>query len=277
MGGVRGLRGGQTRFAPTFDAVPNGRGLAMLKTVCVVVCAVLCVFTCLPTVAFAAEGATWVRVTKEGVKLFADENLDKVLFVLEKSYYLEVLAENESTYRVTVMQNQVDFPTISGCVKKDAVEKCDEEPIAPYYPTVKVSVASDSAQIKLSPTPSAETVITVTNTQKMAFYGKTYYYDDEWYYVCFCGKFGYVSAASVSTPAISLHPTPLAQDVIAPVIPDDGNGNASGKPEKEMPKQSATAEIVLIVFVVLLAVGICLALFLPGNLKKKGDVFDKEI
>jgi len=233
----------------------------------------------MPAGAFAAQETEWVRVTKEGVKLFADENLNKVLFVLEKSYYLEVLAENETTYRVTVMQNQVDFPTISGCVKKGEVEKCDEAPIAPYYPTVKVTVASDSAQIKLSPTPSSETVITVTNTQKMAFYGKTYYYDDEWYYVCFCGKFGYVSAESVSTPVINLHPTPITQDVIAPIDPDDGNGNGNtgADPEKEQPKQSAAAEIVLIVFVVLLAVGICLALFLPGNLKKKGDVFDNEI
>lgn len=249
----------------------------MLKTLCVFICAVLCAFVCLPISAFAAQETTWVRVTKEGVNLFADENADKVLFVLEKSYYLQVLAEYDNMYRVTVMQNQVDFPTISGCVKKEQVEKCDEEPIAPYYPTVKVSVSCDSAQIKLSPTPSAETVITVTNTQKMAFYGRIYHYDDEWYYVCFCGKFGYVSAESVSTPVINLHPTPLSQNVVAPVNPDDNPDGTDSNSKQEEPTRSAATEIVLIVFVVLLAVGICLALFLPGNLKKKEDVFDKEI
>lgn len=250
----------------------------MWKTLCVLTCAVLCAFVCMPACAFAAQETAWVRVTKEGVNLFADENADKVLFVLEKSYYLQVLAEYDDMYRVTVMENKIDFPTISGCVKKNQVEKCDEAPIAPYYPTVKVSVSSDSAQIKLSPTPSAETVITVTNTQKMAYYGKIYYYDDEWYYVCFCGKFGYVSAESVSTPVISLHPTPLSQSVVAPpTTPNDEPNDTSNTPETKQPQRNGAAEIVLIVFVVLLAVGICLALFLPGNLKKKGDVFDKEI
>ncbi|MCM1289961.1 MAG: hypothetical protein NC132_04610 [Corallococcus sp.] len=248
----------------------------MLKFFCVFACAILCFCTFLPTDAFAAQDSVWVRITKEGVNLYADENAKKVLFVLEKSYYLEVLAEEGDMYRVTVMQNQVDFPTISGCVRKDQVKKCDEAPVAPYYPTVKVSVESDSAQIKLSPTPSAETVITVTNTQKMAFYGEIYHYDDVWYYVCFCGKFGYVSADSVSAPVISLHPTPLEQTVVGPVDPGN-NGETNNKGESEQPKRNAAAEIVLIVFVVLLAVGICLALFLPGNLKKKGDVFDQDI
>lgn len=251
----------------------------MLKTFCVFICAILCVVMFLPATAFAAQENEWVRVTKEGVKLFADENANKVLFVLEKSYYLEVLSETDTMYRVTVMQNQVDFPTISGCVKKDQVTRCDEQPVTPYYPTVKVSVDSDSAQIKLSPTPSSETVITVTNTQKMAFYGRIYSYDDEWYYVCFCGKFGYVAACNVTAPVINLHPTPLEQSVVAPVNPGNdpgGNTDVSGGGNGQVEK-NATAEIILIVFVVLLAAGVCLALFLPGNLKKKGDVFDQEI
>ena len=253
----------------------------MFKTFCIFASIILCFVTFLPCcAAAAAEDVAWVRVTKDGVKLYADQTASKVMFVLEKTYYLQVIGEEGDTYRVTVMENQVDFPTISGCVKKDQVTKCAEQPIAPYYPTVKVTVDTDSAQIKLSPTPSSETVITVTNTQKMAYYGKTYYYDDEWYFVCFCGKFGYVSAQYVTTPVISLHPTPLDQSVVAPPSdPDVTNPPSERDPAggNETTPRMGAAEIILIVFVALLALGVCLALFLPGNLKKKGDVFDSEI
>ena len=261
----------------------------MSKVFCILIAVILCVSILLPTGAPARaenalvnSGGNWVRVTKDGVKLYANENTDKVLFVLEKTYYLEVIAETDQLYWVTVMQNQVDFPTISGCVIKNQVTVCDKEPIAPYYPTVKVTVSGDSAQIKLAPTPSSETVLTVTNTQKMAYYGSTYYYDDEWYYVCFCGKFGYVSAASVTTPVIARHPTPLEQSVVAPVDPgNDTPSNSGGQSNPgghNVESPTATgAEIALIVFVVLLSVGVCLALFLPGNFKKKGDVFDSDI
>ena len=252
----------------------------MLKILCICACVTLCFVMFVPACAVAAEDVDWVRVEKEGVKLFSDETMQKVLFVLEKSYYLQIIGEEDSLYRVTVMENQVDFPTISGCVKKDQVQKCDKQPVPPYYPTVKVTVDSDSATIKLSPTPSAATVITVTNTQKMAYYGRTYYYDDEWYYVCFCGKFGYVSAESVTKPVISLHPTPLDQSAFKPTNPDtdDTPPNGSETPGgTDTAWRGTTAEIAMIVFVVLLAAGVCLALFLPGNLKKKGDVFDSEI
>ena len=263
----------------------------MLKVFCLTAVAIfLCVGIFLPANALAASDSdlmasgnvNWVRVTKDGVKLYANEDTNKVLFILEKTYYLSVIAETTDLYWVTVMQNQVDFPTISGCVKKDQVTVCKTEPVAPYYPTVKVTVNADSTQIKLSPTPSSETIITVTNTQKMAYYGSTYYYDDEWYYVCFYGKFGYVSAASVSMPVIAAHPTPLEQSVVAqPNDPSDttppSTSDPTPTPGETAVNGGAAAEIVLIVFVVLLAAGVCLALFLPGNLKKKADVFDSEI
>lgn len=128
-------------------------------------------------------------------------------------------------------------------------------------------------QLKLSPVPSAETLITVTNTQTMSYYGETKSYGETWYYVYFVGKFGYVTSDCVTKPIIALHPTPLPQDVVVPPTDEIPDIPLEEEPDGET---GITTEIFLIVFVAILAVSVCLALFLPGNLKKK-DVFDKDL
>lgn len=225
------------------------------------------------TAVAAASG--WVRVVDDSVCLYATAESSKVLFVLEKSYYLRILSEENGLYLVSVMENEGNFPQITGYVWKTEVELCDETPIAPYYPTVTLTVDGDSAQMKLTPTPSAETVLTVTNSQKVSYYGKISNYGEDWYYVYFCGKFGYVLTENLTAPSISLHPTPLTVEVITEPIQTDDTDDDEQNTSDETTTTDAT-EIILIIFVAALALGICLALFLPGNLKKK-DVFDKDI
>lgn len=249
----------------------------MQKFLCACV-AVLCLMCCLPHVAFAASNVEWVRVVDDNVCLFATAESSKVLFQLAKSYYLRVLEEESELYLVSVMENQADFPQIVGYVWKSEVEVCDETPVLPYYPTEKITVEADSAQLKLTPTPNSSTVITVTNSQKMSYYGQVTSYSQIWYYVCFHGKFGYVSAENVTKPVIAMHPTPIEQEVVVPPQPNetDDKPNETDDAVTQQPTVTSGSEIFLIIFVAVLALGICLALFLPGNFKKK-DVFDKDI
>lgn len=233
-------------------------------------CAFLCVWFCLPIAAFAETSTEWVRVTDDEVRLYANCENSKAIFLLQKSYYLQVLNEENGMYLVSVMQNEKDFPQICGYVWKAEVERCEETPVPPYYPTEKLIVNADSAQIRLSPVPSAEVLLTVTNTQTVSFYGEITSYGEKWYYVYYGGKFGYVAANNLTKPVIALHPTPLATEpVVAPPQIDN----------TEQPAETnggGITEILLILFVVVLAVGICLALFLPGNVKKR-EIFDKDI
>ena len=247
----------------------------MLKTTCVIVCAIICLFVAFPAPAFAETTVKWVRVEDDEVRLYANSDSAKAICKLEKSYYLEVWGEENGMYLVSIMQNETGFPTITGYVWKMEVKVCDKTPLAPYYPTETLTVSANSAQLRLSPVPSAETVITVTNTQKVSYYGEISSYGQTWYYVCYFGNFGYVTADTVTKPVISLHPTPLDTAVVAP--PSNPNDTPTTTEPEPQTKPDAT-EIFLIVFVGVLAVGICLALFLPGNLKKRDkDVFDSEI
>lgn len=223
-----------------------------------------------------AEQLEWARIIDDNTSLFATESSSKVICLLEKSYYVNVLEETDTMLFVSVMRFNSEFPEICGYVYKDDVEVCDE-PKTPYYPTELVTVSGDSAQLKLSPTPNAETIVVATNTQQLRYYGKIVSYSKTWYYVYYAGKFGYVETDNVTEVKVAMHPTPLKQDLPVVAPPADTETPATA-PEPETPQATLpTSEILLIVFVVLLAVGLILALFAPGNKRKSAEVFDKEI
>lgn len=239
---------------------------------CLMICAVICgSFT---RAAYAEAEYSWARIEKNGITLYATENLDKPLFELEKSYYVEILETVNNAYMVTVMPNTTGFPAILGYVRKSEVKPVEVTPLTPVYPTEQLYVTADSAQLKLLPLASSQNVIVAPATQKMSYYGKLGYYGNDWYYVYCGGKFGYVQTESVSKPQIALHPTPLEVD--KPVINPMPGENDPNDGETEQKSKTPAAEIVLIVFVTLLAGGLTLALFLPGN-GKRNEVFEQDI
>lgn len=216
-----------------------------------------------------AESTRWARITEEDVYLFATDSDKQRCFALEKTYYVEILDETDNMYFVAVMQNEKDFPRITGYVFKSQVTP-SLSPVAPYYPAVKLTVTGGSAPIKLSPLASAETLLTATNSQQLSYYGKTIYGGTLYYYVWYGGCFGYVEATAVTAPAIALHPTPLQSAAV--VAPPSDSQTQTPQTDKGAP----ASEILLTVFVVVLAAGLTLALFLPGNTRKK-KVFEQDI
>lgn len=229
-----------------------------------------------------AEEAKYVRILDEGVCLFASEGSSKVLFTLEQTYYLEVVEETENSYCVAVMDGSVGYPQIIGYVFKNEVDSQTEVPALPHYPQVKIAVSENSATLRLSPTPSAQVVATALNTQRMSYYGSIFGYDKLWHYVWYCGKFGYVEASEVSAPQISPHPTPLpSKPTVNPVTPSEGKEPAGDDGNSAYVKTSPAAEIVMIVFVILLAVTLTTCAFFPFGKKQDGknrrNVFDDDI
>ena len=221
-----------------------------------------------------AETASWARILKDGVYLYKTETVDQPLFVLEKSYYVSVLQDLDTVLQVEVIpNNDTEFVPIVGFVLRNEVSMCGTPPVEPYYPAEVLTVTADSADIKMSPVPSSTSIVAALNMQPLYYYGIQEYYGVTWYYVRYAGRFGYVDARSVSQPHVALHPTPLPQTPASttPTTPDK-------PPEDTTPVETSPAsEILLIAFVVLLAAGLTLALFLPGNIKKRNNVFEQDI
>ena len=228
----------------------------------------------LPTAYALGESSNWARIVNDYVYLYAEPESNKQMFILEKSYYVQILDTDEKMLHVSVMQNETNFPQITGYVKRTDVELCHAAPVAPYYPTLRLTVTADSAILRLAPSTSASIVITATNTQKVSYYGRLENSKD-WYYVCFGDKFGYVELNCVSAPNVPAHPTPLPSKQETPAVTTPSDPTYP-EPAPSTDKTSPTSEILLIVFVVLLAVGLTLALFLPGNIKKR-NVFEQDI
>ena len=242
--------------------------LLILCLLVILVCA-----NSIPVAYALGEGSGWARVVKDYVYLYAEEESNKQMFMLEKSYYVQILDSSERMLHVSVMQNETNFPQITGYVKRTDVELCAIAPLTPYYPTVRLTVTADSAVLRLSPSTNASFVITATNTQKVSYYGRVEN-ERDWYYVCFGDKFGYVDVNSVSAPNIELHPTPLPSKEEKPTVTTPSD--TTPDPTPSTGKTPPTTEILLIVFIVLVAVGLTLALFLPGNIKKR-NVFEQDI
>lgn len=220
--------------------------------------------TCYSSTASAESLPQYVRVTEEGVNFYADASAVKTVCTLEKSYYLEVIGEENDCYVVTLMGNSVSFPKICGYVAKNSVEICQKEPILPLYPTVTATVDGSNASLKLSPSPNAKTVVVATNSQKMSYYGTVSEQGKTWYYVYYCGCFGYVESKDVFLPAFAMHPTPLAEKVV-PTVTVPTSEDVDESPSDVTFERSSGAEIALIAFVCLLAGSLVLALFLPSK------------
>ena len=222
-----------------------------------------------------ADTETWARVLTDKVYLYVSSDAKQELFELEKSYYVNVLYETDSMYQVAVMpHDSPEFVQVIGWVKKSEVTKCDTAPIDPIYPTETLTVTADSVDMRRSPLPSAQVSCAILNLQQVRYYGQITSYGKTWYYVRYAGRFGYVEASCVSEPNVALHPTPLPSKP-ANTVPSAPPTDTTQEPTPEA--SSPASEILLIVFVVVLAVGLTLALFLPGNIKKKSTVFEQDI
>ena len=224
-----------------------------------------------------ADADEWARILVDNVYLYASSDTKQELFELEKSYYVNIINETDSMYQVAVMpQNSTEFVQIIGWVRKSDVSPCSTAPIEPIYPTETLIVTADSADLKRSPVPSAQASCAILNLQQVYYYGKIESYGKTWYYVRYATRFGYVDASAVTQPNIELHPTPLPQTP-ANSAPSETLTPSPATPEPTRESNSPTSEILLIVFVVVLAIGLTLALFLPGNVKRKSTVFEQDI
>ncbi len=116
---------------------------------------------------YAETDCPWARIVKDNVNLYTDESLERVMFTLEKSYYVKIISEQDNTLFVSVINNNDDFPTICGYVRRIETEACEIPPLSPVYPAVQLTVTEDSAPLKLMPLPSAENVIVAVKDKSL--------------------------------------------------------------------------------------------------------------
>ena len=92
----------------------------MRKEALILICMLALAYCLFPQAATltanADEEYEWVRVTEEGVFLYANNYSSKVLCILQKSYYLRVVSRESEMLLVSIMGDNAYFPAIVGYV-----------------------------------------------------------------------------------------------------------------------------------------------------------------
>ncbi len=225
----------------------------VVKVFCLLIIAILFV----PKPAAAQTGG-WYRIETDNVVFFKQpiDTDSQKLFLLEKTYYVFAYSSANEFLTVQLFDNTNGFTKISGYVKAADVVKCDQPPVAPYYPTEILNVNQSNAVLKTSPDMSAADISAALSGQEVCFYGKAWQNSD-WYYVKYRTDFGYVQKRQLSDLVITPHPTPLPSETV-PETPDE---NQTEKPAET--NGSSPVEIAMILLICIPAVVIVILLFMP--------------
>jgi len=239
-----------------------------MKKLIGIFCFLSVVFLTTPVRTNAYEGC-WYRITSDDVIFFTHpvDHDGYKLFLLEKTYYLYALSETDGFLQIQLFDNQNGFVKVVGYVQKSQVEKCNQQPDLPHYPTETLNVKQSNAILKAKPNANAQDIAVCLVGQSVNFYGRAWQSDD-WYYVKYQNDFGYVHKKQLSTLLIATHPSPLPEESTPTISPPQSDLT---QPEQET-TDNITGEIILILLVCIPAITIVVLMFVPQKTKQKNRV-----
>ena len=191
-------------------------------------------------------------------RLSENDALENVICIVEKSYFVEIISETESYYKV-------NYNNISGYVKKNEVKKVTSTPSTPFPYNIKIVIDSD-CNLRSTPTIKSPTnnILTTlkSNESDITFIGRIF--SDEaidfggttWYYVNYQGYYGYVYNKYVKTI------TPIYENTeVIPYLNDDFN--------KIVNPITHTPSLVIIIILFIPCIFILLILYIPRKINNK--------
>lgn len=230
-----------------------------------------CAFTDTSVNDTSTQTVSWVRITNENTWLYKNPSAtegDK-LFVLAYTYYAKVLESTQNGfYYVELLENSSGFVKIYGYVLKDDVTAEEETPVSPTYPTVFTTVKTSNLILFSAPSASSASVCAVYEGQTLYYFGSYPAKDKTWYFVRFGQNLCYVDSLCVTTPAISLHPTPLPTQSVTPPV-EETPPTETPEDSVEQTNDFSKLQIAIITLVALSALVVVIILFLPAKSKKQ--------
>ncbi|MEG1528012.1 MAG: hypothetical protein RR248_04085 [Clostridia bacterium] len=209
---------------------------------------------------------TFVRVRNRNVYFYSSTSTAMPLFALIPTYYLKVLATSGEFYSVEVQEQADNYAKLSGYVLISSVEAINEVPKLPMYPSAIISVSQSSAKLYTQASSSSISSISATYMQAMGYYGKLITQQGEWYYVCFRGYLGYVSASDVTMPELTNHITPLSDtsvDIVDEVPPKEETPTEPFSPKFD------SVQLALILLITVPSIVMVVVMFTPNKKKTK--------
>lgn len=203
----------------------------------------------------AEEGGRYARVTEEGVYFYSAADESAGLFILPRTYFVEILGEAGEYYRVRYIAGGEH--ALEGYCKAFEVSPVDYTPETPYLDyTLTVTYRADAAGLPDS--------FLTEYTVSADYCGDFMYGSAICYYVRIDDKFGYVPATACSAADWPENPE-HTQDELPPE-----EGNASAEEEG-----IGAFGIVLVCVLAVAALGAIYFLFRPAGKKKSESAYDE--
>lgn len=150
-----------------------------------------------PHIAYASS-FKYARAMDSNIMLYKlstdSNNLDNVLCIIEKTYFVEIISDNVDNYKV-------NYNGIIGYVKKNDVVPVSSTPTTPFPINIKMSVGN-ICNLRSTPTTHSQTSNVITsinaNETNITFLGRIFseeaidFGGTTWYYVIYNGERGYI-------------------------------------------------------------------------------------
>lgn len=201
-------------------------------------------------------------------KLTTNSNeLEDIICIVEKSYFVEIIAENGDNYKV-------NYNGVIGFVKKNDVVLTSSTPKTPFPDNIKLTIGS-TCNLRKTPTTKSTTNNIITtiykNETNLSFIGRVFadeaidFGGSTWYYVCYNGEYGYIYNNYIS----SITPIYENTEVVNNITFENSN--------IENPIVH-TPSLIIVILLLLPCLAIILILYLPRKLLiKKTTKHIKEI
>ncbi len=203
-----------------------------------------------------ANSTKYARALNGNVNLYRlsvdDNNIENVLCLIEKTYFVEIVSDNVDCYKV-------NYNGISGYIKKNDVVMVQNEPTTPFPVNIKMTIASN-CNLRSSPTthPSTNNIISTiySGETNLTFIGRIFaeeaidFGGTTWYYVSFDGQRGYIYNKYIKSI------TPIYPNTEETLIHTNNNYT-------QVSPLNDTNSIIIIILLFIPCIGILILLYLP--------------
>lgn len=219
-----------------------------------------------------AEQEKYLRVLSENVYLYENADFTEKIFIIPYSYYVKVEGEFGEAVKVSYGEQNGEYPTVKGYVKKDEVKEVDYIPTLPFAVT---KVSTNFQDVLFGDNTLLRAYFNVPKNSVLYLYGDISVKEKPYVYVYAENKLGYLDKESLNSYFIKLNPDKIESEETY----EEPTETENQKQKFTTSKLSyETLQVVIIVGISVVCISVVYALFKPTKHKNefKNEEFFEE-
>ena len=225
------------------------------------------IFNISPASVYAqATDYSYSRILTEDTGFYSDAGGNYLKFYLPYGYFVKILEVGPTYTKVCYMNDNSQFPLLSGYIKTvDLIPRYDT-PISPY-PLLNLTVISDD--VLFSDSALTISKIGVYANSLAVYYGELSSGDTSLVYVYCNGYLGYMRKICFAPFTVPTHPEPI-------ITSTSSEQSSNSAEEKTKTNSTDNLQILIVAGISVIVVSIVYLVFRPGEKRVKENSYDEE-